>query len=96
MALWEKLKLIMTQVFDFLLPFISRFLTEAGQFALMAAFKYVPVIAMTMTGKDGDEKRKEVFRLIMEEAKAKGIELSTSLVNAAIEAAVAKFKKDEE
>jgi hypothetical protein len=45
-----------------------------------------------MGDKSGDEKRAEVFRLIMEEAKTKGVSLSTSMINAAIEAAVAKFK----
>jgi len=93
MGFWEKFKLIGSKVFEFLLPLIQKFLQEGGLFALQMAFKYVPMIAETMGDKSGDEKRAEVVRLILEEAKAKGISISTSMINAAIEAAVAKFQK---
>lgn len=93
MGFWEKIKLVGSQIFEFFLPLIQKFLQEGGLFALQMAFKYVPQIAATMSDKSGEEKRKEVFRLIMEEATAKGLSLSTSMINAAIEAAVAKFQK---
>ena len=91
--MWEKIKLFGSKVFEFLLPLIKTFAKEGGLIALQLAFEVIPVIAMTHKGKSGDEKRAEAFKQIMDVAKTKGITLSTSMVNAAIEAAVAKIKE---
>jgi hypothetical protein len=92
MGFWENFKIIGSKVFQFFIPLIQRFLQEGGPIILEMAFKYVPQIAASMSDKDGESKRKEVIRLMMEEAKLRGITLSMSLVNAAIELAVAKLK----
>jgi LL-H family phage holin len=93
MAFWQSLKLTFSKVFELLLPFIKRMASDAGIFALEMAVIYVPQVANSLKDKDGAEKRKEVFRLIQEAAKAKGIVLADSIINAAIEAAVAKLKQ---
>lgn len=93
MAFSEWFKVIFGAIGTFLVPFIKRFLTEAGLALAAAATEVVQVLADTsMTG---DEKRKEAFKLIVERLKAKGITLSSSLIYAAIEAAVAKLKVKE-
>ena len=93
MAFWQNLKLSFTKVFGLLLPFIRRMADEAGVFALEQAILYTKQVAESFKDKDGAEKRKEVFRLVQEAAKAKGIVLADSIINAAIEAAVAKLKE---
>jgi hypothetical protein len=74
---------------------IRSIMTDVGMIALTMALKYVPQIAATMGDKDGEAKRQEVIRLMLEEAKAKGITLSMSVINSAIELAVAKLKEKE-
>jgi LL-H family phage holin len=93
MSFVEKIKFIMSKVFELLLPFIKRMTSEAGIFALELAIRYVPQINNSFKDKDGAAKRAEVFRLIQEAAKAKGIEMADSVINGAIEAAVAKLKQ---
>ena len=75
------------------MPFIKKMTTDAGIFALEMAIIYVPQINDSFKDKDGAAKRAEVFRLIQEAAKAKGIQLADSIINGAIEAAVAKLKQ---
>jgi LL-H family phage holin len=93
MTFIEKVKFALSKVFETLLPFIKKMTSDAGIFALELAIKYVPEIALSMKDADGAAKRKEVFRLIQEAAKAKGIQLADSVINGAIEAAVAKLKQ---
>jgi LL-H family phage holin len=93
MTFFEKVKFAMSKVFEMLLPFLKKMTSDAGIFALEMAIKYVPEIALSMKDADGAEKRKEVFRLIQEAAKAKGIQMTDSIINGAIEAAVAKLKQ---
>ena len=93
MGFWENFKIISSKVFQFFLPLIQKFLQEGGPIILSLAFEIIPVIAMTHKGADGDAKRKEAFRQISERAKAQGIVISSSLINAAIELAVAKLKE---
>jgi LL-H family phage holin len=93
MTFFEKVKFTMSKVFEMLLPFLKKMTSDAGIFALEMAILYVPQIADSMKDADGAEKRKEVFRLIQEAAKAKGIQMTDSIINGAIEAAVAKLKQ---
>jgi len=92
MTFWEKIKLFGSQIWEYVWPLIQKFLQEGGLVALQMAFIYVPQIAASMGDANGEAKRAEVIRLMLEEAKARGLTLSTSMINAAIEAAVAKLK----
>jgi hypothetical protein len=92
MTFWEKLKLIGSKIFQFFLPLIQRFVQESGPIILAMALKYVPQIAATMGDKDGEEKRKAVVALMLAECKEKGIAVSMSMINAAIEIAYTYLK----
>ena len=93
MGFCDNLKIMFSKIFEFFLPLIKKFLAEGGPIILALAFEIIPVIAMTHKNAEGDAKRKEAFRQISERAKAQGIVISSSLINAAIELAVAKLKE---
>jgi hypothetical protein len=93
MSFWEKVKFTLSKIFELLLPFIKRMSSDVGMFALEMAIIYVPQVAYSFKDAEGEEKRREVIRLIKEAAIAKGIAISDSIINAAIEAAVAKLKQ---
>ena len=93
MSLLAWLKILFVAIGVFLAPFIRQFLTDIGIALAEAAMEAVQAVADS--GLSGEEKRKEAFRLIYERLKAKGIEVSSSLINGAIEAAVAKLKSKE-
>ena len=95
---WTKLKLFFTHlgkdVWEFLKPFIRIFLSEAGSALATAAMSAVATVAETLPDADGDAKRKAAFDLILNDLKAKGIEMTASMIYSAIEAAVQKRKED--
>jgi hypothetical protein len=99
MGFYDKFKVVFSDAFTFFLPLVLTFLKDYGPTILEIALKVIPMIAMSLaadsvTGVDsGAQKRKAAFDHIMEEAKAKGLNPSTSEVNAAIEIAVAAFKE---
>mgnify|MGYP001301375835 CR=1 FL=1 len=93
MSFSEWLKIIFGAIGTFLVPLIKRFFVDGAIALAEAATEVVQILSSTEMS--GEDKRKEAFRLIVERLKAKGITLSTSLINAAIEAAVAKLKVKE-
>jgi hypothetical protein len=93
MGFMDKVKVIFSKVLEFLLPLIRKFLVDGGLIALQLAFEVVPIVAQSFAHGSGEEKRKEAFKMILDKAKAQGLVLSTSMINAAIEAAVAKLKE---
>jgi hypothetical protein len=93
MAFMEKVKVVFSKVLEFLLPLIKKFLADGGLIALQLAFEVVPIIASTMGDSDGESKRKAAYDMILKKAASQGLILSTSMINAAIEAAVAKLKE---
>ena len=98
MGFWEKFGVASNEIIKLLMPLITKFMKENGVTILEIALKIIPIIAMTLaadstTGVDsGAQKRKAAFDRIMSAAKAKGLNPSTSDINAAIEIAVATFK----
>ena len=93
MSFKEWFKVFFGALGKFLIPFIKRFITETGIALADAAVEVVTMLASSEMS--GEDKRKEAFKLIFERLKAKGITVSSSLINAAIEAAVAKLKTEE-
>jgi hypothetical protein len=99
MGFWEKFGVASSEIMKLITPLLVKFMKENGVTILEIALKIIPIIAMTLaadnvTGADsGAQKRKAAFDLIMAEAKAKGLNPSTSDINAAIEVAVASFKE---
>ncbi len=92
--LWEKVKFFSSEAFDFLKPFIKVLLSNAGKILAAAAVDAVKVVASTYGDSDGETKRKEAFNLIEDHLKQEGINLGTSMINLAIEAAVSKLKEE--
>ena len=92
MTFWEKTRIIFSNVWDFLGPFIKIFLSSAGTILAEVAMKSVIQVAATMGDADGDAKRKMALGMIKQELMARGIELGVSVINSAIEAAVQRLK----
>lgn len=99
MTFSEKLKLVFSRMWDFLAPFVRVFLTSAGNILAASAIAAVKTMAQTMGDADGNDKRKAAFDGIVTDLKRQGITLgvqvTTSMIYAAIEAAVQKLKAEE-
>ena len=97
MTFTEKVKFFFTKIGSFLLPFVKIFVSSAGQILGSIALDVVKQIAAdpSMIKAGGLAKRQAAFDLIVKDLKSKGLELSTSVINAAIEAAVQKAKEGE-
>jgi len=89
--MWERIKIAMSETFDFLLPFIKMFFSEGGKLVLSAAVKYVTILASS--DMPSGEKRDQAYNLIVADLQSQGIQVVSHIVNAAIEAAVAKIKE---
>ena len=92
MTTWEKMKIVFSNIWDFLAPFVKIFLSSAGVILAEVAIKTVTEIALTMGDADGEAKRKEALSRIQVELIGKGIVLGVSVINSAIEMAVQKIK----
>ena len=90
MSFFDKLKALFTNVETFLLPYIKQFLTTEGPIILAAAEK--AVIALAASAMPGAEKQSAAYTAIVTDLQAQSITASTSVINGAIEAAVAKLK----
>lgn len=91
--MWEKMKILMSTVWEFLLPFFRQMMTESGQILANVAMNAVTAVAK---GELSDsDKRTAAFNIIISQLEKQGIELGTSLINAAIEAAVQKLKSSQ-
>lgn len=94
----SRFKLFFSSVWGFLQPFVALFLTKAGPLLAAAAISAVKVTAASLQEADGAQKREHAFNLIMDDLKRQGVamgaEVTTSMVNAAIEVAVQKVKAD--
>jgi hypothetical protein len=89
-AFLEKVKAFFSSVEAFLMPFVHQFLTAEGPIILAAAEK--AVIALAAQSMPGAQKQTAAFTAIVSDLQAQGITAATSVVNCAIEAAVAKVK----
>ena len=90
MSFFDKFKAFLSSVEDFLMPFIKQFLTTEGPIILAAAEK--AVLALAAQSMPGAQKQAAAYTAIVTDLQAQSITASTSVINAAIEAAVAKVK----
>jgi hypothetical protein len=92
----EKMAVVFSGIWDFLGPFVGVFLSKAGTALAQSAIQAVKVVAETAGQADGAEKREAAFGLIVNDLEKKGIEIgadvTSSMINAAIEVAVQKIK----
>lgn len=90
--MWDKVKFFLSDIWVFLQPFIMQMLSDSGRVLARSALQAVTAVARNMLGADNDAKRKAAFDMIVQDMKLAGIEIATSTINAALEAAVVKFK----
>ena len=86
-----KIQFIMSQMWEFLKPFIMVLMSKIGLVLADAAMNAVTAAAASAL--DNSEKRAYAFDIIIDDLKQHGIEIGTSVINLAIEAAVAKMKE---
>ena len=95
----DRFKVIFTWVWAFIKPFVKQLMSKAGPILAQAALAAVKATAQNMTGATNAEKRDAAYGLIVSDLKtqgiAVGIDVGTSMVNAAIELAVQKMKAGE-
>jgi hypothetical protein len=89
--MFEKMKFIMGQMWEFLAPFIRQMMTTAGPILADAAIRAVTSVEVSMQSAGGSEKRAAAFDAIKDDLAQKGLSLAASTINAAIEAAVVKL-----
>ena len=87
----DKIKFLMSDLWGFLWPFILVMLTSGGQ--LLAASAMAAVAAMATSDLSGPDKRDMALDMIKKDLRAGGITIATSVINAALEAAVVKLKE---
>ncbi len=88
------IKAVFKGVGGFLLPFVKMFVSASGPVLAAAAHSAVRAVEESAIS-GGDAKRKEAFRRIENDLKRQGIaigaDVTASMINAAIEAAVQKI-----
>lgn len=77
----------------FIRPFLSIFAKKASVVLAEAAMRAVAVAESEYNGEDGVSKRDYAFAEIKRDLKAKGIELSATVIYAAIESAVSELQR---
>lgn len=90
-----KFKFMMSSIWLFLLPFVQILLTKGGLILATVAMQAVQIVAESMKDEDGTDKKEAAFDIIKKELTEQGIDLASSVINAAIEAAVLKLKATE-
>ena len=88
--MWLKIKIVMSAIFNELIPFFKQFLTEYGAVVLQIAGTVVMDLATSKLS--SEQKREAAYVAIKEELVKKGIEVGSRVINSAIEAQVAKLK----
>lgn len=93
--MWEKIKILTSSIWAFILPFVRQLMSAVGPILAQAAIAAV-TNAATNAGASNAEKRDAAFNDIVTSLEAQGIKLgvdiTTSLINAAIEVALQKLK----
>lgn len=88
--MWEKMKILMSGVWEFLLPFFRQMMTQSGQ--ILASAAMAAVTAAAQGDMTNEERRTAAFNSILADLQKQGISMGTSIINAALEAAVQKLK----
>lgn len=90
--MWLQLKAMMLGIWEFLKPFLMMFTTRAGVALAGVAIQAVAAVGTDSALLTDDDKRRAAFDQIVEDLTRQGIqigvEVTTSMINSAIEAAV--------
>jgi hypothetical protein len=84
------IRFLTSGLWDFLRPLISQLLTDQGR--LLAKYAKEAVELMEETPLSGPAKRDGAFQMVRQLMSEMGIQVKTYLINAAIEAAVARLR----
>lgn len=94
----NRFRLLFSSLWVFLQPFVNVFLAEFGPALAKSALAAVKIAAANLSAMPGAVKREHAYDLIVADLKAQGIrlgaEVTASMINAALEAAVQKVKFD--
>jgi hypothetical protein len=92
----EVIKLYWSSIWGFVLPFVRVMLSQAGPVLAAAALSAVKVVAANASGATNSEKRDLALSAVLHDLENQGIKIgvdvSTSMCNAAIEVALQKLK----
>ena len=86
----DKIKFMLSGIWVFLLPFVKILMSQAGQILAESAMKAVQTMANRDL--DNDQKRATAYKMIVLDLKNAGLGMATSVINAALEAAVIRMK----
>ena len=90
------LRLMLSGVWGFMKPFVRQMLSFAGPILAKAATDAVAVTAENLSGATNDEKRNQAYRMIAADLHRQGVaigtDVTTSMINTAIEVAVQNLK----
>jgi hypothetical protein len=89
-TVWSKMKVIFSEIATFCEPFLKQFETQVGPVVLAAAEQ--AVVALAAQEMPGAQKQSQAFSQITTNLEQQGITVAASVVNSAIEAAVANLK----
>ena len=101
MNIWDRIKFAASWIFNFLKPTIKMFAKKAGRVLANVAIEIVTEIAKDpkLLKKSGEEKRKAAYERIekrlIDESIAIGVEVTTSMINEAIEIAYRNLQEGE-
>jgi len=94
-----RFKLLFSSLWAFLQPFVNVFLSDFGPVLAKSALAAVKITAANLAAEPGAVKRESAYALIVSDLKHQGVqigaEVTTSMINAALEAAVQKVKSDD-
>lgn len=93
-----RFKLLFSSLWAFLQPFVNVFLSEFGPALAKSALAAVKITAANLAAEPGSVKRENAYTLIVSDLRHQGIQIgaqvTSSMINAALEAAVQKLKAD--
>lgn len=86
----DKFKFFMSDLWEFMWPFIKIMLKESGK--LLATSAMAAVTAAAATNLSNSDKREMALGMIKDDLRSGGITIATSVINTALEAAVVKLQ----
>lgn len=96
MSFKDKIKLLFSNIWEFLAPFVMMFLKKSGQVLMGMAIEIVKTIAAdpSMLSKSGQEKRELAIKELKHRALSSGLTISTTVALNMIQAAFTKLFPD--
>lgn len=95
--MWERIKIMSSGIWGFILPFVRQMMSSVGPILASAAIAAVKATAENAVGVTNAQKRDMAYEAIVADLTKSGIkvgvDIGSSMVNAAIEVAVQKLKE---